>query len=233
MMSYNYELNEWKRFEYWDENVCHLFKYTHIHSHVHFHYFIIVSEYSIISMYISSLSFQKRYTRNLIASDDKHFTLMLLCWNCNKASPIHNHNGSECFLRVLQGDVIEYKYCVDYTNSTNNTNHTNHNNTISQGSSTSNCSHSSTHTTSSPSPTSLVDLQLLSQEVYNTGQCTFINDSIGVHKIETDGNKAVSLHCYIPGYMKCKSYVEELHCMKECHISFDTEHGEIISAHQC
>jgi cysteine dioxygenase len=37
----------------------------------------------------------KNYTRNLIATDDETFTLLLLCWNAGKESPIHDH-VSEC-----------------------------------------------------------------------------------------------------------------------------------------
>lgn len=33
----------------------------------------------------------KNYTRNLIATDDETFTLLLLCWNPSKESPIHDH----------------------------------------------------------------------------------------------------------------------------------------------
>lgn len=33
----------------------------------------------------------KNYTRNLIATDDETFTLLLLCWNPDKGSPIHDH----------------------------------------------------------------------------------------------------------------------------------------------
>jgi hypothetical protein len=33
----------------------------------------------------------KHYTRNLIATDDETFTLLLLCWNPAKESPIHDH----------------------------------------------------------------------------------------------------------------------------------------------
>ena len=37
----------------------------------------------------------KNYTRNLIATDDDTFTLLLLCWNANKESPIHDHVSVE------------------------------------------------------------------------------------------------------------------------------------------
>jgi len=33
----------------------------------------------------------KNYTRNLVATDDETFTLLLLCWNAAKESPIHDH----------------------------------------------------------------------------------------------------------------------------------------------
>jgi len=33
----------------------------------------------------------KNYTRNLIATDDETFTLLLLCWNAGRESPIHDH----------------------------------------------------------------------------------------------------------------------------------------------
>lgn len=33
----------------------------------------------------------KNYTRNLIATDDESFTLLLLCWNAKRESPIHDH----------------------------------------------------------------------------------------------------------------------------------------------
>ncbi len=36
----------------------------------------------------------KNYTRNLIATDDETFTLLLLCWNADKESPIHDHVSS-------------------------------------------------------------------------------------------------------------------------------------------
>jgi len=58
----------------------------------------------------SSWDKKKNYTRNLIATDDQHFTLMLLCWNPLSQSPIHNHSGSQCFMRVVTGTVKETQF---------------------------------------------------------------------------------------------------------------------------
>lgn len=52
----------------------------------------------------------KNYTRNLIATDDERFTLLLLCWNPNKASPIHDHPCDGCWMRVVCGKVQECRY---------------------------------------------------------------------------------------------------------------------------
>lgn len=50
------------------------------------------------------------YTRNLIYSTDK-YSLLLLCWNKNSSSVIHNHNSSECFFKCLRGTLLEEQYC--------------------------------------------------------------------------------------------------------------------------
>lgn len=42
----------------------------------------------------------KNYTRNLIATDDETFTLLLLCWNTDKESPIHDHVSNYQYHRV-------------------------------------------------------------------------------------------------------------------------------------
>ena len=53
---------------------------------------------------------KKNYTRNLIATDNETFTLLLLCWNPGKYSPIHDHPCNGCWMRVCQGSVNEVRY---------------------------------------------------------------------------------------------------------------------------
>jgi cysteine dioxygenase len=55
---------------------------------------------------------KKKYTRNLIATDNQTFALILLCWTPGKWSPIHAHAGSECFMRCLSGSIREVKYSM-------------------------------------------------------------------------------------------------------------------------
>eukprot|EP01116_Phalansterium_solitarium_P023528 TRINITY_DN8284_c0_g1_i2.p1 TRINITY_DN8284_c0_g1~~TRINITY_DN8284_c0_g1_i2.p1 ORF type:complete len:673 (-),score=239.38 TRINITY_DN8284_c0_g1_i2:165-2183(-) len=52
------------------------------------------------------------YTRNLV-SYDEHFTLMLICWSPGQMSPIHDHSGSSCWVKVLEGELTEVVYDVE------------------------------------------------------------------------------------------------------------------------
>lgn len=52
----------------------------------------------------------KRYTRNLVATDGKTYTLMLLCWTADKESPIHDHPNAGCWMRVIKGTLVEKQY---------------------------------------------------------------------------------------------------------------------------
>lgn len=51
-----------------------------------------------------------RYTRNLIDVGNGNYNLILLCWNVNHQSPIHNHNGSHCLAKVMEGCLTETLY---------------------------------------------------------------------------------------------------------------------------
>lgn len=46
------------------------------------------------------------YLRNLIG-DGEHYHALLMCWRSGQRSPIHNHAGSTCGLRVLRGVATE------------------------------------------------------------------------------------------------------------------------------
>ncbi|KAL3790894.1 hypothetical protein ACHAWO_010891 [Cyclotella atomus] len=55
----------------------------------------------------------KNYTRNLVAADNETYTLLLLCWNPGKQSPIHDHPCDGCWVRVVEGSVKETRYEMD------------------------------------------------------------------------------------------------------------------------
>jgi len=59
----------------------------------------------------SFIKFQpNKYTRNLVDNGNGKFNLMILCWAESQGSSIHNHTNSHCFMKCLQGKLIETKY---------------------------------------------------------------------------------------------------------------------------
>jgi len=56
--------------------------------------------------------FEKPYTRNLVATDNKNYTLLLLCWTPGKESKIHNHPCDGCYIKALRGCIRETLYSV-------------------------------------------------------------------------------------------------------------------------
>jgi cysteine dioxygenase len=49
------------------------------------------------------------YTRNCIVENEK-FELILLCWEEGQITPIHNHDGEECWVKIIDGEFRETIY---------------------------------------------------------------------------------------------------------------------------
>ena len=49
------------------------------------------------------------YTRNCIIENEK-FELILLCWNVGQSTPIHDHGGEECWVKIIEGEFRETIY---------------------------------------------------------------------------------------------------------------------------
>lgn len=49
------------------------------------------------------------YTRNLLERNAE-FELLLLCWGPGQTSPIHNHEGQNCWAAVVEGPLEEVRY---------------------------------------------------------------------------------------------------------------------------
>ena len=54
-----------------------------------------------------------RYSRNLVAEEAGLFSLVLLCWPAGVTSPIHDHARASCFMRVLEGELVETLFASD------------------------------------------------------------------------------------------------------------------------
>jgi len=57
--------------------------------------------------------FEKPYTRNLVASDGKNYSLLMLCWNPGKESKIHDHPCDGCFIKTIRGCIKETTYTTN------------------------------------------------------------------------------------------------------------------------
>lgn len=51
----------------------------------------------------------ERYSRNLVAYGPQFYALVL-CWKPGQASPIHDHKGASCGVRVIQGTATETSF---------------------------------------------------------------------------------------------------------------------------
>lgn len=49
---------------------------------------------------------ERAYRRNLVRAGDS-YNLLVLCWRNGQRSPIHDHKGSSCGVRVLEGTMTE------------------------------------------------------------------------------------------------------------------------------
>lgn len=52
-----------------------------------------------------------RYTRNLVGHGE-NFTVVLMCWEKKQMGPIHDHCGSDGWIKVLDGQLHEFVYDV-------------------------------------------------------------------------------------------------------------------------
>ena len=53
----------------------------------------------------------KGYSRNVFIKN-KDFELVLICWAPNSSSPIHNHESSYCFYKILTSSIDEIRYKI-------------------------------------------------------------------------------------------------------------------------
>ncbi|KAK7136465.1 hypothetical protein R3I94_014953 [Phoxinus phoxinus] len=111
------------------------------------------------------------YTRNRVYEEKGKFELLVLCWSANYKSDIHTHPGLHCFMKLLKGKLEERLF---------------------------ECRGPSEPKSPDTSlPAGMVET---SHHVLKENQCTYITDSIGLHRVEnlSETKGAVSLHLYCP-----------------------------------
>ncbi|KAJ1836766.1 hypothetical protein LPJ63_000086 [Coemansia sp. RSA 2711] len=51
-----------------------------------------------------------RYTRNLVDDGNGKYNLLILVWGESQSSPIHDHAGSHCMMKLLDGQLTEHLF---------------------------------------------------------------------------------------------------------------------------
>ncbi|KAL7292235.1 hypothetical protein TKK_0014183 [Trichogramma kaykai] len=141
-----------------------------------------------------------RYTRNLVDEGNGKFNLMVLCWGEGHGSAIHDHADAHCVMKILQGELCETKYKWPKSSSTEEEN----------------------------DDSCLGELEEIGRCNYKTNEVTYINDSIGLHRVENAStvNPAVSLHLYSPPFEACSIFNKQTGKRTKCPVTFWSKFGE-------
>jgi len=137
-----------------------------------------------------------KYTRNLIDGGNGKYNVIILCWSEGQGSAIHAHSNSNCFVKVLDGQIMETMYAWP----------------------------------DSESETEELPMKIISKTSVNRDEVTYINDSIGLHRMENPSHTegTVTLHVYIPAYQECTTFDERTGHRSKCQVVFHSRSGDSI-----
>ncbi|KAG0232455.1 hypothetical protein BGW42_008173 [Actinomortierella wolfii] len=135
-----------------------------------------------------------RYTRNLVDDGNGKFNLMILAWPENVGSAIHDHAGSHCIMKCLDGELVETQYYwpdkiineADHPDS----------GVGSEGSDDESANNKA--------------MKVKAENVLRRDEITYMHDKIGLHRVANplSHKGSVSLHLYTPPYDMCKTFNE-------------------------
>eukprot|EP00948_MAST-09A_sp_MAST-9A-sp1_P003125 g3125.t1 len=146
----------------------------------------------------------KKYTRNLIANEEGKFTLLLLCWNKGKASPIHDHPCDGCWMRVVDGDIREEQFANEKSKLT---------------------------VVNEKGESEKVEEFVCTKDVtHKAGVVGFINDEIALHRVGNPSKEhgAVTLHLYSPPVKRCSFWCGVRAKKQSCTMTMFSEYGELV-----
>ncbi|CAG2107755.1 unnamed protein product [Medioppia subpectinata] len=127
---------------------------------------------------------------------------MLLCWSEGQGSSIHDHSDAHCFMKMLTGSLHEIRFeWPEKKSSADGLNNNKEDKTE--------------------------EMKVLDENVMKTNAVAYINDEIGLHRVENRSHTypAVSLHLYIPPYSKCQTFDERTGHRNEAKVTFYSKYG--------
>lgn len=149
---------------------------------------------------------QKRqgYTRNLVDAGNGQFNVLALHWHEGQTSPVHDHSGAECMMKVLTGTLKETRY--HYPQSS--------------------CQPGETEQYSE-----LIVKEILE---YGKDEVAHINDTMGLHCVENPSHTEplVSLHVYYPPYQSCKVFDERTSVAETKEMKYFSQYGKITTTEE-
>ncbi|KAF9027181.1 hypothetical protein CPC16_006642 [Podila verticillata] len=137
---------------------------------------------------------KNRYTRNLVDDGNGKFNLMILAWPETTGSAIHDHAGSHCVMKILDGELQETQYYWPdkiVNDSENTDSGLGSDNSDDEG--------------NKPKP-----MTVKRETTLRRDEVAYMSDTIGLHRVanplKTTGS--LSLHLYTPPYDYCKTFNE-------------------------
>ncbi|XP_055838305.1 cysteine dioxygenase type 1 [Episyrphus balteatus] len=155
-----------------------------------------------------------KYTRNLVDAGNSKFNLMILCWGEGHGSAIHDHSDSHCFMKILQGELVETRYQMPDSEETIKS------------------------TSGDIGRIEDADENFNGEELKEQGKSVmalndvcYINDNLGLHRVENPSHTdaAVSLHLYCPPFDSCSVFQKNSGKKIKCQVTFWSKNGKRLS----
>lgn len=152
-----------------------------------------------------------RYTRNLVDAGNGKFNLMILCWNEGHASAIHDHADSHCFMKMLKGELTEVRYAWPKDATVNEDPVAN----IGEDPKEEQAYNGD-------------ELEEISRSTLETNGVCYINDTLGLHRVENPSHSdvSVSLHLYCPPFDTCSIFNKQNGKRTKCKVTFWSKFGK-------
>ncbi|KAF9201273.1 Cysteine dioxygenase [Podila verticillata] len=135
-----------------------------------------------------------RYTRNLVDDGNGKFNLMILAWPENVGSAIHDHSGSHCIMKMLDGELKETLY--EWPDKV-----------VSEADHPDSGLGSDNSDDEGKKPCAMT---VKRETVLHRNETTYMSDQLGLHRVANPLKTAgsLSLHLYTPPYETCKTFNE-------------------------
>ena len=155
-----------------------------------------------------------KYTRNLVDVGNGKYNLMILCWGPGMGSSIHDHTDAHCFVKVLDGSLLETRFAWPSADKQQQQ------------------QKKQMEAAGEDGMTAMEEMPLMETgtEHYGLNGVSYISDQIGLHRMENPSHSdvAVTLHLYIPPFSHCQVFDQRTGRRQKCNVTFYTKFGQKV-----